>query len=130
MPSSSVVVTVPEPKAMPKKPWQSIQKQIIQTPDPPILGIPGEKEKLPEMMPLHSQHPLREEQNADKNRFWRAFLKLDAKRVEMEKDGLWTENIERWFDTHAGQDIFGMIKMSWQRFLNIHYYHYLSVFYV
>ena len=99
------MVTVPEPKVVEKTSWQPIYSQIIQTPDPPILGIPGEKEKLPEMLPLHSQHPLREEIHADKNKFWNVFLKLEAMRQEMEHRGDTVQEIEKWFDTHAGQDI-------------------------
>ena len=78
----------------------------MQTPDPPILGKPGEKVKLPEMQPLHSQHPLRADTHADKIAFWNIFLKLDAKRKEMEDSGSSVQEIEAWFDTHAGQDIF------------------------
>ena len=83
LPSSSIVATVPEPKEEEKDPWMTTQSQVIQTLDPPILGAPCEKEKLAEMLPLHSQHPLREEDNANKNRLWKAFLKLDERRLEL-----------------------------------------------
>ena len=73
LPSSSVVVAVPEPK---DAPMVMPKTQVVQSPEPPILDVPGTKVKAEKLTALHPEHYMRENAHPEKNRFWGAYTCL------------------------------------------------------